>query len=75
MIQKFEKVHLSISTAPMCKGGCYSFPGIAHFTLDVYLIMLNVKQVSIKYNFLNLWYDSTWDTTPVSQTSDKHSTH
>ena len=39
-----------------------------HFTLDPYLIMLNVKQGSIKYHFLGLWYDSTWDWTPVSQT-------
>ena len=30
--------------------------------------MLSVKQDSIKYHFLNLWYDSTWDWTPVSQT-------
>ena len=30
--------------------------------------MLSVKQNSIKYHFLSLWYDSTWDWTPVSRT-------
>ena len=35
------------------------FPGLLHFTLDPYLIMLSVKQGSIKYHFLSLWYDST----------------
>ena len=27
------------------------FPGLLHFTLDMYLIMLNVKQGGIKYHF------------------------
>ena len=36
-------------------------PGLFHFTLDPYLIMLSVKQGSIKYHFLSLLYDSTWD--------------
>ena len=30
-------------------------------TLHLYLLMLSVKQGSIKYHFLSLWYDSTWD--------------
>ena len=29
--------------------------------------MLSIKQGSIKYHFLSLWYDLTWDWTPVSQ--------
>ena len=29
--------------------------------------MLSVKQGGIKYHFLSLWYDSTWDWTPVSR--------
>ena len=29
--------------------------------------MLSVKQVSIKYHFLSLWYDSIWDWTQVSR--------
>ena len=28
--------------------------------------MLSVKQGGMKYYFLGLWYDSTWDWTPVS---------
>ena len=37
--------------------------------------MLTVKQAGIKYHFLSLWYDSTWDWNPVSQTIDEHFTH
>ena len=51
------------------------FSGLLYFTLDPYLIMLSVKQGSIEYHFLSLWYDSTWDWTPVFQTIGKHSTH
>ena len=29
--------------------------------------MLSAKQGSIKYHFLSLWYDSTWDWTQVSR--------
>ena len=36
--------------------------------------MLIFKQGSIKYHFLTLWYDSTWDWTPVSRTIVEHST-
>ena len=36
-----------------------------HFTLDPYLIMLSVKQGGVKYYFLSLWYDLTWDWTPL----------
>ena len=32
--------------------------------------MLSVKQDSIKYHFLSLWYDSTWDWTQVSRAID-----
>ena len=38
------------------------FPGLLHFTLNPYLLM----QGNIKYDFLSLWYDSTWVLTPVS---------
>ena len=37
------------------------FSGLLHFTLDTYLISLSVKQGDIKYHFLSLWYDATWD--------------
>ena len=37
--------------------------------------MLIVKQGSIKYHFLSLWYDLTWDWTKVSRAIGKHSNH
>ena len=47
--------------------GATPFPGLLHFTLDPYLIMLSVKQRGIKYHFLSFWYDSIWDWTHVSR--------
>ena len=41
--------------------GVTPFPGLLHFTLNTYLILLSVKQGGIKYHFLSLRYDSTWD--------------
>ena len=38
-----------------------TFPGLLFFTLDMYLIVLSIKRGGIKYHFLSLWYDSTWD--------------
>ena len=35
--------------------------------------MLSVKQGGIKYHFLSLWYDSTWDWTQVSRAIGEHS--
>ena len=70
------KAPFSIATTPSCVGeGATPFPGFLHFTLDPYFIMLSVKQGGIKYQFLSLWYDLTWDWTPVSQTIGKHFTH
>ena len=37
--------------------------------------MLSIKQSNIKYHFLNLWYNLTWDWTQVSQDIGKHSNH
>ena len=54
--------------------GCSSFTEIAPHPWS-YLIMLSVKQGGIKYHFLSLWYDLTWDWTPVSRTISKHSTY
>ena len=57
-----------------CVGeGANPFPGLLHFTLDQYLIMLSVKQGGIKYHFLSLWYDSTWDRNQVSRAIGEHS--
>ena len=37
------------------------------FTLDPYLIRLSIKQGDIKYLFSSLWYDLSWNWTPVSR--------
>ena len=37
-----SKAPFSIATTPMC------FPGLLHFTLDPYLIMVSIKQRGIK---------------------------
>ena len=42
-------------------------------TLPSVLYNANVKQGGIKYHFLSLWYDSTWDWTLVPQTIGEHS--
>ena len=55
------KALFSIPTTPRCRKGTIPFPGLLHFTLDPYLIMLSVKEGSVKYHFLSLWYTSTWD--------------
>ena len=61
LVEGDPKTPFSIAITPRCRGGCYSFPGVAPFTLDTYLIMLNSKLGGIKYHFLSLWYDLTWD--------------
>ena len=69
LVEGDPKAPFSIDTPPRWKGGHY------YFTLDSYLIMLNVKQGGIKYHSLSLWYDLTWDWTLVSWTIGEHSTH
>ena len=64
------KAPFSIATTP--RVGATPLPGLPHFTLDPYLIMLSVKQGGIKYHFLSLWYDSTLD---LTRSMGKHSTH
>ena len=73
IVEGNPKAPFSIATIPRCRGGRYSFPGLLYFTLDPYLIMLSVKQGGIKYHFLSLWYDSTWDWTQVSRAIGEHS--
>ena len=51
------------------------FSWLLHFTPDTYLIILSDKQGGIKFHFLSLWYDSTWDWTPMSRTICEYSTH
>ena len=45
----------SIATTLGCRGRHYSFPGLLHFILDTYLIMLSVKQGGSKYHFLKVF--------------------
>ena len=52
-----------------------SLPGLLHFILVPYFIILRVKQGGVKYHFLSFRYDSTWDGIPVSRTTSEHSTH
>ena len=54
LVESDLKAPYSIATTPRCREECYAFPGLLHFTLDPYFIMLNVK------HFLSLWYDLTW---------------
>ena len=51
--------------------GTTPFPGLLHFTLDIYLILLSVKQGGTKYHFQSHWYDANWDWTQVSWTIAK----
>ena len=37
--------------------------------------MMSVKQGGIKYYFLSLWYDSTWEWTQVSRAIAEHFNH
>ena len=55
--------------------GATPFPGLLHFTLDSYLILLSVKQGGFMYHFKSLWYDVNWDWNQVSRTIGEHSTH
>ena len=58
VVESDSKAPFSIATTLRCRGGCYS---LFYFTLDPFLTMLSVKQGGIKYHFLSVWYDSTWD--------------
>ena len=58
LVEGDPKANFSIATTPKWRGERYLFPWIAPLYLDPYLIMLSVKQGSIKYHFLSLWYDS-----------------
>ena len=47
VVEGDRKAPFSIATTPRCCGGRFSFPWIA----PLYLILLSVKQGSIKYHF------------------------
>ena len=49
--------------------------GCSTFTHDAYFIILCVKQGDIEYHFLSLWYESTWNRTPVSRVTFEYYIH
>ena len=51
IIEGHPKSSFSISSTPMCWGGRYSSPWISSVTLDLYLIILNVKHGVTEYHF------------------------
>ena len=51
VVEGDQKALFSIATTLRCRGVRYTFPWIAHFILDMYLILLIVKQGGIKYHF------------------------
>ena len=55
------KTPFSFATKPKFRAERNVFARLLYLTFDTYLIMLSVNQDGIKYNFLNLWYDLTWD--------------
>ena len=67
IVESDPKAPFSLAITLMCMRGSTPYPGLLHFTLDPYLIILSVKQRGITYPFLSLWYDSIWDWSPVSQ--------
>ena len=51
VVEGDPKALFSRATTPRSGGGATPFPGLLHFTLDPYLIMLSVKHGGIKYHF------------------------
>ena len=74
VVEGYSKGPFSIATTPRCRGRRNSFTWIAPLYPWNVPIMLSVKQGGIKYLFLSLWYDATWDRTPVSWAIGEQST-
>ena len=75
LVQGNPKAPFSIATTLGSRGGCYYLPEIAPLNLDLYLIMLSAKQGGIKYHFLSLWHDLTWNLILVFQAIGEPSNH
>ena len=75
LLEGDPKAPFSKATTPRYRRGHYCFPWITPITIDLYCIMLTVKQQGIKYHFQSLWYDSTRDLTLVSRTTGEHCNH
>ena len=63
-----------VTTLRYIEVGATPFPGLLHFILDMYHIILSVKQGGIKFYFCVLG-TTTWDLTQVSRAIGEHSTH
>ena len=74
LVEGDPKAPFSIATTLRCREGATPFPGLLHFTLDPYLILLSFKKGGVNYHFLSLWYDLTRDWTQVSRTISESST-
>ena len=61
IVEGDPKAPFLIATTSRCRGVATPFPGLLHFTLDPYSIVLSHKQSGIKYHFLSLCYYSSWD--------------
>ena len=74
VVESDPKAPSSIATTGRYWGGQDPFPGLPHFNLDPYLIMVSVKQSGIKYHFFSLLYDPLKNWTQVSRvTGEKDS--
>ena len=51
LVKGDPKAPFSIATTPRWRESVTPFPGLLHFILDLYLIMLSVKQGHTKYHF------------------------
>ena len=60
VVEGDPKAPFSIATTSAYRERRYSFPWIAPINLDLYLIVLSVKQGGIKNHFLGLSYVLTW---------------
>ena len=68
IVEGDPRAPFSIATTLRCRLGRYSIPWIAPLYPWSLPIVLSAKKGSIKYHLLHLWYDLTWDWTPVSWT-------
>ena len=63
VVEGGSKAPFSIAITPRCKGGQYCFPRTDQ---------LYSKREGIKYHFLSLWNDLTWDWTQFSRAIGEH---
>ena len=72
LVKRDLKAPSSIATTLRYRKGHYPIPWIAPLYSWSLPYNASVKQGGIKYHFLSLWYDLTWEWTPVFQTIDEH---